>query len=167
MDKIVTKIDFLRQKSLPVTKEEIERLGLKDKIKTSLKEDGWCRGLGLAAIQIGFPLRYAWYMYKGREHELVNPKILTSDRFILFQKEGCLSIPNVYTDTIRAADITFENDGQVCSAEGLEACIIQHEIDHMDGILVFSRAQNPYPELGRNDICCCGSGKKYKKCCLK
>jgi uncharacterized protein YecA (UPF0149 family) len=65
----------------------------------------------------------------------------------------------------RYNQIEFKNDGQLFSAEGKEAQIIQHEIDHMDGILIIDKEYKSN-NVGRNDPCPCGSGKKYKKCCI-
>jgi len=54
----------------------------------------------------------------------------------------------------------------------LEAICVQHEIDHLNGITIHDRENKSKPiisekKIGRNDPCPCGSGKKYKKCCLK
>lgn len=94
----------------------------------------WCDGAGLAAIQIGVPLRFAWYKFKDKEGTLLNPVIL--QRYgVIKEKEGCLSIPNKYTEVERAYAIDYLTNGKRKTAKGFLARLIQHEIDHMDGIL--------------------------------
>ena len=166
-DRIITDLHILQIQSKPTTVEEIAKLDLKNRLAAAC-QTGWVRGYGLAAIQIGLPICYAWYQIPGSAAvELINPKIISANRYGLHQGEGCLSIPKVRIDTIRFNEITFENNGQTFSATGLEAFIIQHEVDHINGLLIYNRAQNPYPKLGRNERCLCGSGRKYKVCCLK
>jgi peptide deformylase len=165
-DRIVTDLHILQIKSKPTSIEEIAKLDLKNRLAAAC-QTGWVKGYGLAAIQIGLPLCYAWYQIPGQKAvELINPKIISKNRYGLHEKEGCLSIPYTRIDTIRFNEITFENNGQTFSATGLEAFIIQHEVDHINGLTIYNRAQNPFPKLGRNDPCGCGSGKKYKRCCL-
>lgn len=56
------------------------------------------------------------------------------------------------------------------SSDGLLGTIFQHEVDHFEGRTILNRKQTPIrreaDKIGRNDICPCGSGKKYKKCCV-
>ena len=170
MDQIITDFKILRQISKETTWKEVKRFHLKDRLEEAMKKT-WCPGIGLAAIQIGAPLRYAWYKFSIRgkvtEGELLNPKILTQEKTFVNRGEGCLSIPNYRGDTLRFLNITMENDGKIFAVEQLEAVLIQHEVDHMNGILVSDIQLNKYAKLGRNDLCGCGSGKKYKKCCLR
>lgn len=165
-DTIITDLKILRQKSNPTTWQEVNGLDLRERLLQATTR-AWCRGFGLAAIQIGIPLQYAVYSWCGRTYELLNPVIVESGFLIPFPMEGCLSIPGRRGDTMRAKEITLESDGKRFCVEGVEAVIIQHEIDHMNGILYLDKLKNPFPTLGRNDICLCGSGKKYKKCCLQ
>jgi len=175
-DPIITDIKTLRQVSKETTPEEIAQLELKARIIAALPS-AWVQGFGLSAIQIGVPLRYAYLTLPDRwRHggglagvvELINPKITKFDRPCLFQGEGCLSLPGHRIDTIRYEQITMTNNGgPEFVVWGTPAVIVQHEIAHMNGKLIFDFAVNPYPHLGRNDRCGCGSGKKYKKCCLK
>ena len=88
--------------------------------------------------------------------------------------EGCLSIPGKHFNTIRYSNITIEDDmiGRVAldeSSDGLLTIILQHEVDHFEGKTLLDRRQVPIvntSKVGRNDPCPCGSGKKYKKCCI-
>ena len=96
-------------------------------------------GIGLAANQVGVASRVAVIDADGQRFVMVNPKIIEAtgrDK----AEEGCLSIPEVYADVTRATRITLEaldRDGQpfTMEAEGLVARAIQHELDHLDGIL--------------------------------
>jgi peptide deformylase len=97
------------------------------------------KGVGLAANQVGIAQRVA---VVGVEHErlaLVNPVILSAEGRSR-QEEGCLSVPEVYGEVERPERIVLEamgEDGQLYrrEASGLLARAIQHEIDHLDGIL--------------------------------
>jgi len=166
---IVTDPKILCKKSIPVPPDQIE--SLRAKILEALPT-AWVAGFGLAAIQVGVPVRYAYYRIPGKDPvDLINPKILSMTGSALHKNEGCLSFPNMRVDTIRFNEITVETGlpgkRQQFVATGLEAIIIQHEIDHMDGITMFFRMQDPFPGTSRNAPCPCGSGVKYKKCCLR
>jgi len=96
-------------------------------------------GVGLAANQVGVATRVAVIDAEGRRFAMVNPRI-TQAAGRDSAEEGCLSIPEVYAEVTRASRITLEalgRDGQpyVMEADGLVARAIQHEIDHLDGIL--------------------------------
>lgn len=96
-------------------------------------------GVGLAANQVGVATRVAVIDAEGRRFAMVNPRI-TEAAGRDSAEEGCLSIPEVYAEVTRASRITLEaldRDGQpyVMEADGLVARAIQHEIDHLDGIL--------------------------------
>ena len=102
-------------------------------------------GIGLAAIQIGVPKRVlvmdlARKDGKNEPRVFINPKILwTSDEAAVCQ-EGCLSVPDIWEDVERPAQIRAEyldRDGrrQNLEAEGLLATCLQHEMDHLEGIL--------------------------------
>jgi len=130
---IVTDREILHQISLEVTEKEIRDRQLLLKLRTATNM-AWTGGCGLACIQIGIPLRYGFYYYKGNPQELINPKILYKIGKIT-ENEGCLSIPNKYTAVERAYEIEYLNNGKKKKAKGFRARIIQHEIDHMDGKL--------------------------------
>ena len=167
MDSIITDISRLRIPSRLTTKAEVAELKLRERILEALPT-AWCKGFGLVAIQIGVPVQYALYFFKGQPVHLLNPKILAYGNPILSKLEGCLSIPEKRITTVRYNDIEILNDGQTFAVSGLEAVIVQHEIDHMNGITIYDRAQNPYPDIGRNDQCpgCAREGVsiKWKKC---
>ena len=109
-------------------------------------------GIGLAAIQIGVPLRVVTIdlskpeAKEGEEPEprkpqvFINPEVTwSSDEFSAYE-EGCLSIPEYYEEVERPAEVKvryMDIDGKTheIAADGLLATCLQHEIDHLDGIL--------------------------------
>ena len=163
-DIIVTDVNKLKVVSTDTTMDFVTGLLLEGRINRSL-QDAWTKGFGLAAIQIGVPVKYALYHFNGEQKILLNTKIIEYKNKIRCRREGCLSIPNLWIDTIRYRDIVYENNGTVLRAFGLEAQIIQHEVDHFNGVLCIDKEYKEY-QIGRNELCFCGSGLKYKKCCL-
>jgi peptide deformylase len=102
-------------------------------------------GIGLAAIQIGVPRRML-VLDLAKEGELrrplclANPNIIDSSRELSDYEEGCLSIPDFYEMVQRPRDITVQyldrnNEPHQLTATGLLATVIQHEIDHLNGVL--------------------------------
>ena len=142
----------LRQKAVKVRKvdDEIRRLAA-DLRETMFAADG----VGLAAPQVGVLRRVIFIgLPPGLEHEddpaveltLVNPEIVrSSGRQVT--TEGCLSIPNWYGDVPRAMNVTVKardlDDKEVrIKAHGRLAVVLQHEIDHLDGILFIDRIED-------------------------
>jgi peptide deformylase len=101
-------------------------------------------GIGLAAPQIGQPLRLV-VLDLGPEGEpdpmvLINPDIIAASTETATREEGCLSLPGQYAEVTRPARVTVRYKDQSgvrhdIEAEGLLAACIQHEIDHLDGVL--------------------------------
>jgi len=103
-----------------------------------------CRGLGVAAPQLGVPKRVFAYDVGEGPHALVNPKI-TGARGEELGVEGCLSVPGLQGEVPRAATVTItgidENGKKVkIKAEGMMARVFQHEMDHLDGTLFIDKA---------------------------
>jgi peptide deformylase len=100
-------------------------------------------GRGLAAPQVGVGLRvFTWYV-DGELGHLVNPQLTLSEQ-TQDGEEGCLSIPGLSIDCVRALDVVahgFDMHGEPLVVEGSEmlARAIQHETDHLDGILFLDR----------------------------
>ena len=102
-------------------------------------------GVGLAAIQVGVPLRMVTMDVSKSETErqplvLLNPEILSSSEEKSSYEEGCLSIPEYYEELERPARVRFRYmnlQGETIEqdADGLMATCVQHEIDHLNGIL--------------------------------
>jgi len=102
-------------------------------------------GIGLAAIQVGVPKRIAVIDLDpggpaSKPIYLVNPRIIEVSDEVSTYHEGCLSVPEVWDDVERAARLTVEYTDesgarQVVQADGLFATCLQHEIDHINGLL--------------------------------
>jgi peptide deformylase len=102
-------------------------------------------GVGLAAIQVGEPIR-ALVVDVAKKDEppqpqvFVNPEIVWSSEERATYEEGCLSIPEYYAEVERPASVrasALDRDGKLREilADGLLATVLQHEIDHLDGVL--------------------------------
>ena len=102
-------------------------------------------GIGLAAIQVGVPKRVI-VMDLARKEEppqpryFVNPEILWASEETAPYEEGCLSVPEIYDEVERPAQVkirylNYQGEEVVEDAEGLFAVCIQHEMDHLDGVL--------------------------------
>jgi len=125
---------------------EFQRL-LLDMEKTMLMKDG----AGLAAPQIGQNIRVSVIRHDNKTHWLINPKITTKSWAKEVDEEGCLSVLNaqgeiIYAPVARHKKITclyLDRSGraQKIRAEKLLARIIQHEVDHLDGILFIDRIE--------------------------
>jgi peptide deformylase len=102
-------------------------------------------GIGLAAIQIGVPLRVVTMDLAGKDEPkepqvFINPEIVWSSEETSVYEEGCLSIPEYYEEVVRPAAVKvkyLDLDGkpQEVDATGLLATCLQHEIDHINGVL--------------------------------
>lgn len=132
----------LRQQSLPVETLDADVRRLADDMLETMYD---APGIGLAAIQIGVP-RQMLVIDVSKEGEekqplvFINPKILTTSDERSVYEEGCLSIPDYYAEVERPATITVEYidlDGKklTAKADGLLATCLQHEIDHLNGVL--------------------------------
>ena len=103
-------------------------------------------GIGLAATQIGTLHRVLVYRV---EHDspvnaLVNPEIEWSSKDKEWAEEGCLSLPAVHVDVERPVNVRVrardpQGEAILIEASGLEARVIQHEMDHLDGVLILDR----------------------------
>jgi len=138
VDEIVTDRKALSVVSRETTAEEVADLNLVNRIKAAMP-NAWTPGCGLASIQIGVPLRFGWYTLYGQDFELLNPRILEYKSKLKSYVEGCLSIPNTWTRVKRYYKIKYVSNGEVLVAKDFKAQIIQHEIDHMNGILNTNR----------------------------
>jgi peptide deformylase len=123
----------------PELRAEVDRM-------IHIMQDGM--GVGLAATQLGV-LRRILVFQAGPDNEplgLVNPKIEWMSDEEAIAEEGCLSLPRVTMDVERPLHARFTGrdiDGEpvVLEASGLEARVLQHEIDHLDGILILDRTE--------------------------
>ena len=106
-------------------------------------------GVGLAAIQVGFDQSIIVYDISPRDekrslHVLINPKVISSEGTTISESEGCLSVPDFRADVKRSASILVEGFDRKekplrIEAHGHLAVVLQHEIDHLNGILFIDR----------------------------
>jgi len=101
-------------------------------------------GIGLAAPQVGVGLRIAVIDLapddKRAPHVLINPEIVAVSKELAMREEGCLSLPNMFAEVTRAAQVKvryldLEGVRREIQGDGLLAACLQHEIDHLDGVL--------------------------------
>lgn len=136
----------LRQKSVAI--KPVEILKLKPLILNMIETMHAADGVGLAAPQIGKNIRLAIISKEATPDQkdwiLINPKIVKHSWKRIKDEEGCLSVPGVKKEVARFAKITIkalDAKGQPLNfqAENLFARVIQHEIDHLDGILIVDK----------------------------
>lgn len=137
----------LRKKTEAVASvtDDIRNL-LDDMLDTMYAHDG----IGLAAPQVNQSLRVIVMDVEERDEKtgrgnplcMVNPEIIARGEEKVIMEEGCLSLPSMRVEVLRPEQVTvryLDRDGQECEmqADGLLAKCIQHEIDHLNGVLIF------------------------------
>ena len=133
---------LLRQISKPVTNVGKEEQKLMDDMLETMY---FSNGIGLAAIQIGVPKRIIVMDISKEENKkepryFVNPVIKYKDNLKSTYEEGCLSVPNQFAEIDRPKKcdveyLDYNGKKNLLKAEGLLATCIQHEMDHLEGIL--------------------------------
>ena len=133
--------EILRQVSKPVqTVGNEERKLMDDMLETMYAANG----IGLAAIQIGIPKRIIVMDISkdGKKNPMyfVNPKIKNKDKEKTTYEEGCLSVPDYFAEVDRpkyceVEYLDYNGKNKILEADGLLATCIQHEMDHLEGIL--------------------------------
>ncbi|HEX5763504.1 MAG TPA: peptide deformylase [Solirubrobacterales bacterium] len=133
----------LKSKASPVRalgaplREEVERM-------SAIMRDGM--GVGLAATQVGILRRLLVFRAgPGEPTALINPEVEWLSDELVVAEEGCLSLPRVALDVerplhARVSGLDLDGDEVTLEASGLEARVLQHEIDHLDGVLILDRA---------------------------
>jgi peptide deformylase len=137
----------LKEKAKPVSKVTKTVRALLDNMAQTMQE---ADGVGLAAPQVGVSLRVIVLDVGEGLIELINPEILESEGCET-ATEGCLSIPGMYGEVERFTCVTVQGmdrkgDAVNIRGSGLLARALQHEIDHLEGILFIERAQSIYKE---------------------
>ena len=132
----------LKLVSQPVDKVDDELRALMDDMLETMYD---APGIGLAAIQIGVPKRVIVMDISGPDDEkapryFVNPEIIWSSEDTAPYEEGCLSIPDIYDEVERPARVklkylNYQGEEVIEDADGLFAVCIQHEMDHLHGVL--------------------------------
>lgn len=145
-DEILTRIC----KPIEKIDENIKKLA-QDMLDTMYEYDG----IGLAAPQVGHDIRLVVYDSKYIEEGakkrpivLVNPKIIYTSKSMVKAEEGCLSYPDIFYDLDRFEKVKVEFLGldgkkRIISARDIEAVVIQHELDHLDGIVFLDKVGVP------------------------
>jgi peptide deformylase len=148
----------LKKKALPVAKidDELRRL-IVDMAETMYAAPG----VGLAATQVGRPVRLAVIDATRANEErkllvLINPEIVSSEGECVWD-EGCLSVPDYNEDVKRKEKVVvryLDPEGKTCEigADGLLAIALQHELDHLDGILFIDRISSLKRALYRRKL---------------
>jgi len=136
----------LRKKSKRLTLDEIHKESAKQLVGDMVEIMKQEKGLGLAAPQVGVNKRLFLVATDKGSAAFINPKISRRSFSKATEEEGCLSIPDVYGLVKRPKKITvsfYSIDGkkQKIVAKGLLAQVIQHETDHLDGILFIDKAK--------------------------
>jgi peptide deformylase len=133
---------LLKQVSAPVEGVDDDLRALMDDMLETMYA---APGVGLAAVQIGVPKRVI-VMDLAREGEekqprhFVNPELLWTSEETAPYEEGCLSVPDYYDEVLRPAKVkvrylNYQGEAVEEDAEGLFAVCIQHELDHLNGVL--------------------------------
>jgi peptide deformylase len=137
---------ILRQKSKELRAEELQNKEIKqlllDMAKTMVERDG----VGLAAPQVGHGIRVVVINTADNVVFLINPQILRKSWRKEIEEEGCLSVPQVFglvKRSIRVKVVALDQNGRKIKfkASGLFARVIQHEVDHLDGVLFIDKAK--------------------------
>ena len=134
----------------PILRKKSEILEKVDDVLRKLMDDMLetmyaANGIGLAAIQIGIPKNLIVIDLLTKEKKkdpmyFINPKIIKKSEKLSKYEEGCLSIPNLFAEVKRPSEcevqyLDYKGEKKILKATGLLATCIQHEIDHLKGIL--------------------------------
>ena len=132
----------LKTQSTPVDDVNDEMRALMDDMLETMYD---APGIGLAAIQVGVAKRIIVMDLSDKDEEpapryFVNPEIIWTSDDLAPYEEGCLSVPEFYEDVERPSQahikyLDYEGKEQILEAEGLLATCIQHEMDHLNGVL--------------------------------
>jgi len=132
----------LKQVSAPVAAVDDDLRALMDDMLETMYD---APGIGLAAIQVGVPKRVVVMdLTRGEDapapRHFVNPEILWASEELFVYEEGCLSVPEIFDEVERPAKVRlryldYHGQPKEEEAEGLFAVCIQHEIDHLNGVL--------------------------------
>jgi len=159
LDVLTVPDPILREKAKPVevVDDRIRKI-LDDMLQTMYEDDG----IGLAANQVGTDQSIIIFDPQADKANkpyqvLINPEITSMTGEYLSENEGCLSVPDFRSDVKRAASVVVEGlsaDGQPVriEAENLLSIILQHEIDHLNGILFIDRISSLKRELYKRKI---------------
>ena len=155
--------EVLREKCTEVTEFDGSLRILLDAMYEALEE---AEGVGLAAPQVGVDKRlFIVSLPDGTKKEFINPEIIGTSVETNPYEEGCLSIPGIYHDVIRPSKVIVkaqDPDGNefTLKASGLMARVIQHENDHLDGVLFIDHLDEAEREKAMREY---GKSKRKRK----
>lgn len=173
---IITDLNILRQKSIATSIQECREKRVFEQMENELKSSK-IAGIGLSAIQIGIPIQACIIRMEDLKLNILNPIIeKIYEPMIISQNEGCLSLPGVNVDVDRYGEVLLryidfdEGFERRAVFTKMQAIVIQHECQHLDGILITDVEHKKDIKIGRNDKCpeCkkLGIEIKYKRCKL-
>jgi len=130
----------VRERSVEVAAAEITTKEFQDYLDKLIETMHVVDGVGIASPQVGINKRVFIAHIKHQDMAFINPEITKASDSTIAVEEGCLSVPNVWGEVSRPKKITvkaIDRHGRKIemNLKNLEATIIQHELDHLDGIL--------------------------------
>jgi len=138
--------DVLRRRSAEYENIDSEAVEFFENLKQTML---YAKGLGLAANQVGVALRafaidLSQFDVLAEPKVLINPEIMQINKNNVSAEEGCLSFPGLYQtierpDKVTVKSLDFDGKEYLFEASGLVARVIQHEIDHLDGVLFIDK----------------------------
>ncbi len=146
--KVKKLVTFMHNSLREIAQEETNRelsylTDIRDEMYETMKQ---YNGIGLSAPQIGYNSRLIAVSTDKIKTFMVNPKIIEAEGTVEFT-EGCLSIPGVYGEVTRSKKVVVKyldrySNSHITEFEGIESVVIQHEIDHLNGILFIDKAKH-------------------------
>lgn len=150
---------FLRQTTEPVERVDDAIQTIIDDMAETMYANS---GAGLAAIQVGINKSIIVYDIAPRDEGrdlrvIINPRIVNAEGTLLSENEGCLSVPEFRADVRRNAKVRVEaldREGNplVIEDEGYHAIVLQHEIDHLSGVLFIDRISSLKRQLYKRRV---------------
>ena len=142
----------LKQVAAPVQASDVERVA--NELLATMRSYGRC--VGIAAPQIGELVRVAVVDVSGHPKAetssgvlvLANPRIVLAEGSAV-AREGCLSLPDVTANVRRATRVVVDHLGGTAECHGFEARAVQHELDHLDGVLFLDRVESLVSDVFR------------------
>ena len=138
MELVIYPDEFLREKSDKVTDINDEIVKLAEDMIDTMHE---ARGIGLAGVQVGVLKRlFVTHVNRDKPRVFINPTIIGTSVEQSDYEEGCLSVPDIYTDVMRPDSVQVQAWNErgrpfTITVDGLLARVVQHELDHLYGVL--------------------------------
>lgn len=141
---------ILRKKSVPVKNIDKKLVKYIKEMRVAMDK---AKGVGLAAPQVGNNIRLALVTIGKKVVAIINPEIVDHSDAVELGEEGCLSLPGVWGKVNRYKEITLKYQDEkgheiVMKLKGFDARVVQHEIDHLDGILFIDYLKESNEVLG-------------------